>query len=283
VTLPKSILKVVAPPLKCQGIKTKLVPFLAATIEWEGLGRWIEPFSGSSVVALNIAPDKASLFDANPHIIDIYQGIQQGRFNPKSVREFLELEGEQLRKSDGAHYYDVRARFNEHKDPLDYLFLNRACFNGLVRFNKKGFFNVPFCKKPDRFRPAYVTKIVNQITWVQRQIAGRDWQWKHGDWREALKSAKPNDFVYLDPPYIGRHSNYFNQWTEADAIELAERSRQLSCGLGLSMWLRNKYRENTHIDDHWSWASLHTTEHFYHVGSKETLRNSVTEALLVRP
>jgi DNA adenine methylase len=124
VTLPKSILKVVAPPLKCQGIKTKLVPFLAATIEWEGLGRWIEPFSGSSVVALNIAPDKASLFDANPHIIDIYQGIQQGRFNPKSVREFLELEGEQLRKSDGAHYYDVRARFNEHKDPLDYLSLS---------------------------------------------------------------------------------------------------------------------------------------------------------------
>jgi DNA adenine methylase len=198
------------------------------------------------------------------------------------VRHHLEVEGAKLRSSDGTHYYSVRERFNLDPQPLDYLFLNRSCFNGLVRFNKKGKFNVPFCKKPDRFRPAYITKIVNQVAWVRAVMEGRDWHWIHADWRVALKESKAADFVYMDPPYIGRHADYYSSWSESDAKDLAERARALPCGLALSMWLSNKYRYNTHIDEHWAWASLHTTEHFYHVGAQERLRNTVIEALAIR-
>jgi DNA adenine methylase len=282
VTLRTPIAKVRAPPLKCQGIKTKMVNFIHMTIPWSGDGTWVEPFAGSGVVAFNLRPERARLYDLNPHVIRLYQGIQAATIAPETVRAHLEFEGERLRRTEGTHYYDVRARFNETADPLDYLFLNRSCFNGLVRFNKKGKFNVPFCKKPDRFRPAYVTKIVNQVAWVTEVMAGRDWRWVHADWRVALSEAEATDFVYMDPPYIGRHADYFSGWSEVEAQALAERAQALPCGLALSMWLQNKYRYNTHIDDHWGWTTLHTTEHFYHLGAQERLRNTVIEALATR-
>ncbi len=237
---------------------------------------------GSGVVAFNLKPQHALLYDLNPHIIEIYQGIQAGIITPELVRSHLELEGSKLRSTEGAHYYTVRERFNHDFQPLDYLFLNRSCFNGLVRFNKKGKFNVPFCKKPDRFRPAYVTKIVNQVKWVREVMEERDWQWVHGDWTAALGEAKATDYVYMDPPYIGRHADYYSSWSEADANALAKRAQALPCGLALSMWLSNKYRRNTHIDEHWAWANLYTTEHFYHLGAQESLRNSIIEGLAIR-
>ncbi len=279
---PQTIDKVRAPPLKCQGIKTKLIPFIATSIAWEQHGTWIEPFTGSSVVALNLRPPRARLYDANPHVVRVYSQIQTGQIEPTRLREHLEREGQRLRDSEGDYYYEVRTRFNDSGSPLDYLFLNRACFNGLVRFNKKGHFNVPFCKKPDRFRPAYITKIVNQVAWVRDQLVDRDWRWIHADWRDALTTVEADDFVYLDPPYIGRHADYFSQWSEQEAVALAETAQRLPCALACSMWLKNKYRYNHHIDDHWSWANQVTTQHFYHVGPQATLRNAMVEALMIR-
>ena len=97
------------------------------------------------------------------------------------------------------YYYFVRDRFNDLADPLDFLFLNRSCFNGMMRFNKKGRFNVPFCRKPDRFRKAYVTKIANQVAWVSTQMRGNDWTFRVQDWRPSLAVAELGDFIYLDP------------------------------------------------------------------------------------
>lgn len=51
-----------------------------------------------------------------------------------------------------AHSYEVRERFNQMGNPLDLLFLNRSSFNGILRFNQQGKFNVPFGHKPARFR-----------------------------------------------------------------------------------------------------------------------------------
>ena len=67
-----------APPIKTQGIKTKVVPLIARSISWSGDGRWIEPFLGSGVVALNIMPPRAILADTNEHVINVYRGISQG-------------------------------------------------------------------------------------------------------------------------------------------------------------------------------------------------------------
>jgi DNA adenine methylase len=71
--LPTIISKISVPPIKCQGIKTKLIPFIAENIEWNGKGKWIEPFLGSGVVLFNIQPDIALISDTNKHIIELYK------------------------------------------------------------------------------------------------------------------------------------------------------------------------------------------------------------------
>lgn len=284
-SLPHNISHVGVPPIKCQGIKTKLVPFIFSSIRWDGKadGQWIEPFIGSGVVALNLAPQRALLSDTNKHIIGFYQAIQRGEMNRESAREFLECEGKKLAAREAEYYYEVRARFNEGHSPFDFLFLNRSCFNGVMRFNRRGGFNVPFGHKPQRFAPAYITKIVNQIGWVAKQMQGKEWTFQVSHWEEALKQADTEDFAYLDPPYIGRTADYFNSWDIIEAEKLSEAVKELSGGYALSMWLENRYRKNEHIAQAWSQGEMRVCSHFYHVGSTETLRNEIDEALVIKP
>ena len=152
-----------APPVKIQGIKTRLVPAIADVCPERLFGRWIEPFGGSMAVALNLRPKQALLADINPHLINLYRGIQTGAINGAAVREHFEREGAVLRATGGDHYYAVRERFNAEQDPLDFLFVNRAAYNGLVRFNQAGHYNAAFCRKPARYRRALVTRIANQV------------------------------------------------------------------------------------------------------------------------
>jgi DNA adenine methylase len=273
------------PPIKCQGIKTKLVPFILSQIQWveAAQSKWVEPFLGSGVVAFNLAPKRALLTDTNQHLIAFYQRIQTGDIDRKIVADFLQDQGDQLLTIGADYYYEVRDRFNQFAAPLDFLFLNRSCFNGVMRFNSKGGFNVPFCRKPQRFSQSYITKIANQVDWVAKQIAGKDWEFRVADWQETLAAAQPGDFVYLDPPYIGRHTDYYNAWKQAEAEKLADVTKQLPCGFAVSMWLENQYRKNSHIQECWSDLEMHVCQHFYHVGSRETLRGAIAEALLIKP
>jgi DNA adenine methylase len=101
------------------------------------------------------------------------------------------------------------------------------------------------------------------------------------DWRETLAQAHEQDFVYADPPYIGRHTDYYNKWTEKDAIELFERLKSLPCGFALSTWSQNRYRSNPYLPSDES-VIIKTFNHFYHVGPTESLRNPMVEALVVR-
>lgn len=274
-------LKPKAPPLKTQGIKTKLVPLIARSVSWRGRGRWIEPFFGSGVVALNIMPNRATLADTNAHVIDLYRQIQAGTLTGRTVRTHLEREGRALSSRGEDYYYTVRERFNRTGEPLDFLFLSRSCFNGMMRFNRKGAFNVPFCRKPDRFRPALITRIVNQVEWARRAMQGRDWTFLVQDWRVTLAGARRDDLIYCDPPYVGRHTDYYNGFTEREADSLAEALIATSAGFALSMWLENKYRRNNYVDRWFSEFPQRTASHFYHVGPSENLRNGMTEALIL--
>lgn len=275
--------KVKVPPLKTQGIKTKLVPFILKSIKWEEktTGRWIEPFLGSGVVLFNYQPQRALIADNNVHIINLFKEIQSGTINSTNLRKFLMVEGQKLEEKGQTYYYDVRRRFNTSPNSFDFVFLNRACFNGVMRFNQKGGFNVPFCKKDERFRQAYITKICNQVDFVSEVMKGKDWEFVISDWKDTLAQAKPEDFVYLDPPYIGRHTDYFNKWDDYNATDLAETVKKLPCGFAYSMWKSNDYRENEHIEQHFNGFTCLTYNHFYHVGATENLRNSVVEALIV--
>ena len=66
-------------------------------------------------------------------------------------------------------------------------------------------------------------------------------------------------------------------------MSLAARARTLDCGYALSMWKENRYRRNPHLAEDWGGLVERTFPHFYHVGSRETLRGSMTEALLIKP
>jgi DNA adenine methylase len=133
------------PPLKCQGIKTKLVGEIRKLVQEQRFERWIEPFCGSCVVPFNVQPKKALLSDSNVHIIRFYQDIQAGRLTPTIAKSFLTEEGYKLRTTGEDYFYIVRERFNNQPNSLDFLFLNRSCFNGVMRFNRHGRFNVPYC------------------------------------------------------------------------------------------------------------------------------------------
>src|SRR4051794_1896644 len=124
--LPKKLGYVGVPPVKCQGIKTKLVSFIFENISWDSgvCGRWIEPFLGSGVVALNLAPERAILSDSNEHIIRLYREIQTGELTPFQVRERLEAETSLLARGGAEYYYTVRDRFNQSPTSFDFLFLN---------------------------------------------------------------------------------------------------------------------------------------------------------------
>lgn len=273
-------IKVGVPPIKSQGIKTKLVPWIQSILPSDFDGTWIEPFMGTGVVAFNGAPRRAILCDTNPHLVNFYAGIASGQITPDTVREFLTREGEMLLNKGEDYYYYVRDRFNAEHSPLDFLFVNRAGFNGMIRFNRKGGFNIPFCRKPQRFAQAYVTKIVNQVAWVGKVIKSKEFVFKCQDFDQTIREASPNDIVYCDPPYIDRHVDYYNGWDEAHEQALFERLSGFAGKFILSTWHHNDYRENEYVKRLWSEHHVLTQEHFYHVGGKEKNRNPVVEALV---
>lgn len=270
------------PPIKCQGIKTKLVGEIARLAGEMPAGRWIEPFCGSSVVAFNLQPKRALLCDTNAHIIRLYRDIQDHRLDAHDVRQHLSDHGEKLRITGEDYFYEVRERFNNTPNSLDFLFLNRSCFNGVMRFNRAGRFNVPFCRKPDRFAPAYITKIVNQVQAVAKIMSISDWEFCVADFKQVIAMAGADDFVYADPPYAGRHTDYFNGWSAQDELDLADMLAGLPCKFILSTWHSNEFRTNQQIERNWSSADFHvfTKAHYYHVGAAEELRHPMLEALI---
>ena len=85
--------KIFVPPFKTQGIKTKLVPLIKSAVSIDSSTTWIEPFMGSAVVGLNIAPRNAIFADLNPHIVNFYNQLKARTITSSIVREFLEEQG----------------------------------------------------------------------------------------------------------------------------------------------------------------------------------------------
>ena len=272
--------KIYVPPIKIQGIKTKLVPVIKKNVAVGENTLWIEPFMGSGVVGFNVKPRKAIFSDINPYIIDFYTNLKEEKITSYIIREFLEEHGKLLSEKDEKYYYEVRERFNNEHNPLDFLFLNRSCFNGMIRFNREYKFNVPYGHKPERFSKAYITKIVNQAKYIEECLQICDWRFECTSFEEALSQADENSFIYCDPPYIGRHVDYYDSWNEDDERKLYEILKNCECRFMLSTWDHNDYRENLYIKSLWSFCFKLTRNHFYHVGAKEQNRNSMVEALL---
>lgn len=273
--------KVFIPPIKTQGIKTKIVPLIKQCAKVDEDATWVEPFFGSGVVGFNIAGKKAIFADSNPYLVDFYNAIKDGNITAKIAREFLEENGARLAEKDEDYYYEVRDRFNAEHKPLDFLFINRSCFNGMIRFNKSGGFNVPYGHKPERFAKAYVTKITNQVLHIEQLLKENDWTFVCQDFEKTMAEAPSNSFIYCDPPYIGRHVDYYDSWDEKQEIKLCEALQKSGHKFMLSTWDHNKYRKNDYLESLWGFCTKVNKGHFYHVGAKETNRAPMVEALLM--
>ncbi|GEM_PF-2012972 len=79
---------------------------------------------------------------------------------------------------------------NEEQNPIDFLFLNRSCFNGMIRFNRSLKFNVPYGHKPERFAQAYITKIINQIEYLEMVFSLNNWEFKCQSFEKTLASKR---------------------------------------------------------------------------------------------
>ncbi len=182
------------PPLKWAGGKTWLLPHLESVWHEHKKRRLVEPFCGGISVALGLQPEQASLNDANPHLINFYKQVQRGLQITLNAR------------NDEATFYRHRERFNALIEAGEdrsaeaaqlFYYLNRTCFNGLCRFNRRGEFNVPF--------GSY--KTINYATDFDkyREPFSR-WTFTNSDF-EQLEIAS-TDFIYADPPYDVEFTTY---------------------------------------------------------------------------
>lgn len=276
--------KTVVSPIKIQGKKTKLIKNIKL-ITPKNLNSlvYIEPFLGSGEVLINVKPKKAIVNDINPHIINFYNDLKNGIIDSKIIKEYLVKEGKKLEINGSKYWYQKRNEFNLKPDSLNFLFLNRSCFNGILRFNSKGHLNTPFCNKPNRFSKSLITKIVNQIIYVENCLKECDWEFYCMDVFEFLTEKCKNIaniFYYFDPPYIDRYSDYFTQWTKEKNDKLTNFIVSQNNKFIYSNWVENRWRKNNEIDFLQSKFKIEKINHFYYVGGKIENRNNIVECLI---
>jgi DNA adenine methylase len=156
--------------------------------------RHVEPFVGGGALFFSRRPRRALLSDINPALVATYAAI---RDDVESVIDTLGLLARQHSKD---RYYEVRERYNHRKrGPASkraamFIYLNKTCFNGLHRVNRKGEFNVPAgsYKNP---------RILNEGGLRTASVALRGADLRCASFDALLESAKPGDFLYFDPPY----------------------------------------------------------------------------------
>jgi DNA adenine methylase len=282
-SFPKRVSKIIVPPIKCQGIKTKIVRFILSKIQWNGKGTWFEPFLGSGVVLFNASPTKAIASDINPNIPAFYNALKNDTVTAMKMKRFLDSNDRNLKEGGRSFFESARSEFNKTKDPFWFIFLSRSCYNGLMRFNLSGKFNASFCHEPDRFDDTYVTKITNQVRRVHEIVKTRDYTFECNDWRDVVKNAGKDDFVYLDPPYSGRNTGYFGEWKEKDDADIISFMQHCTCKFALSTWKGDDVKQNEFFKTVMESGKfrVETTKHFYHVGPTEEERHPVIEALIM--
>lgn len=271
------------PPIKTQGIKTKLLPWISNEIQKVKFDLWIEPFMGSGVVALNILPERAILGDCNQTIINFYLDLQSGKLNAEIVKDFFEESAIKLSKNGPDFYKELRASYNREPNSLKFLLLNRICFNGLIRYNSKGQFNVPYGKCDNRLNTKFINKITTSVDNCQKIIQAREWTFMCTDFSTILPHATKDDLVYCDPPYFGLNDTYFQAWNETHEQKLREALKTTPGAFFLSTWKETRSEMSTKInplEQYWDGFRIETKEHKYIVGPKTSMRPTVLEALI---
>ena len=158
--------------------------------------RFVEPFAGSCAVYLNVNFPKALICDVNSDLISLYRCIQQeGEDFIQYCASFFTSEN-----NTRSGYMALRDRLNASSDIREraalLLYVNRHAFNGLIRYNARGGFNVPF----GRYKKPYFP--LEEMRAFYRKTQSTTTEFMVADFRSVFADLKPGDVVYCDPPYV---------------------------------------------------------------------------------
>ena len=215
-----------------------------------GFERYVEPFVGGGSVFFylfrqgRLAGKESVLIDSLEELINCYRAIQS------RVEELLAaLQRHEPHKHDKEYFYRLRAwdrvpgyaQRDEIERAARFLFLNRTCYNGLYRVNRRGTFNVPFGRHDN---PTVCA--ADNLRAVSRALQGV--ALLAGDFTLCLETVAPGDFCYLDPPYdpLSGTANFTSYTSDdfgaKDQQRLADLFRELD-RLGCQVMLSNSSTE----------------------------------------
>ena len=261
------------PIVRWAGSKRKLIDRIAPFFPGK-FDRFVEPFLGSAAVALHVRAPSALLSDRCADLIETYKAI---RDDPDAVITHLKP----LKISED-RFYRIRDRKSPQTDRFkraaEFVFLNKACWNGLYRVNKAGKFNVPYgAPKSDfvfdetdvRNFSAYLSK--SGISLTSRDFA------------QTLRWSKEGDFVFLDPPYVTKHNyNGFADWNERifswqDQVRLRDQVVRLT-RVGAKVMVTNANHES--VRELYSDFHLTTIQRSSTLAAKGKFRGEVEELVI---
>lgn len=233
------------PLIKYRGGKSKEIPHIIKHIP-EFKGRYIEPFFGGGALFFYLEPKNAIINDINTKLISFYKGIKNDfelvqneltqiekiyTLNRKNFEE-LKRKTPNLRVEDANEllYYQIRDMFNDlvekkYSDALLYFFINKTAYSGMIRYNAKGEFNVPYGRYAN-LNTTLVTHAHSKLL-TNAEIYNLDYKY-------IFEMVGENDFMFLDPPYDCVFSDYGNTeykdgFDENSQIELANQYKKLKC------------------------------------------------------
>lgn len=222
---------------------------------------YIEPFVGGGAVLIDILQNydvkEAYAFDINIDLINSYNVIKNNVEELITNLKLLEKEYLSLEKDDRKEYfYNMRKQYNSYRitkdemslqKAIEFIFLNRTCFNGLYRVNKNGDFNVPMgnYKNPticDEENLRALSELIKNVNF------------EYEDYKASQKYIKKNTFVYFDPPYRPLNiTSGFTSYTKEDfddenQKELALYYKELNNN-NVKVMLSNSNPKNTNKED----------------------------------
>lgn len=182
---------------------------------------YYEPFLGGGSVLLTLHPKSAIVGDRNDWLLDTYFAIRADHAKVANILDGLTNTREEFER-----IREIRPEsLDSCRRAAHLIYLNKTCFRGLFRVNKKGMFNVPYGAYDRRY---YDPDNLEAVSRCLQTV-----EMRYGDFELCLADVSADDFVYLDPPYFkqGGFSD-FDRYTkfkfkENDQIRLAAVCREL--------------------------------------------------------
>jgi len=254
------------PFLKWVGGKHSILPELLARVP-DRYDLYCEPFLGGGTLFFALHPEKAYLSDINPHLAATFRAV---RDNVEPLVDYLRIHAS---KHSPAYYYKAREHLFVEGDRVKiaslFIYLNKTCFNGLYRVNKKGKFNVSI---GDYKTPAILDE--TNLRACSRLLQGKEI--RQHDFSQ-IKLVK-NGFYYLDPPYHKAYDGYNRKrFSDCEHKRLAEFCHRINRAGGHFM-LSNS--DTPFVRKLYKGCSIETVESFRSVSCKGSQRGKTSELII---